>query len=181
VNQPFQLAWDVPGGSGGTISFLPRPSRTNFWRIADKQEQMPLTVPPEAQLQAERLRQWTGMSNRALASLLGTTHPTIGAVLSGQSSEFLRRPDVRRRLADLYAMCSRLAPLVGEDPKELSRILQASEGGEGGRTVGELAVNGDLARGYLIALQAIAPVRTQAFSDSPFPAQSGTATHALHD
>ena len=180
MSQAFQLAWDVPGAASGTISFLPLPPATKVWRIADKQDQMPLTVPPEVRLQAERLRQWTGMSNRALASLLGTTHPTIGALLSGQSSDFLRRPEVRRRLADLYAMCSRLAPLVGEDPRVLSRILEVSEE-EGGRTIGELAVNGDLARGYLLALQNIVPVRTRAFSDSPFPAQPGTATHALHD
>jgi hypothetical protein len=179
MKRPFQPAWDVPGGLAGTISVMPQPPGPRLWRIADKPQQMPVVIPPEARRQAERVRQWTGMSQRALASLLGTTHPTIGALLSGQTSDFLRRPDVRSRLADLYALCSRLAPLVAEDPREMGRILQASEGE--GRNVGELAVNGELVRAYLVALRNIAPVRTRAFSDSPFPARPGTATHALHD
>jgi len=140
---------------------------------------MPDVVPPEAQTQAEYVRISTGMSQRALASLLGTTHPTIGALLSGQSTEFLRKPEVRRRLSDVFALCTRLSPLTSDDAKETGRLLEASD--EEGRTVGYLAANGELSKAYLLALRTISPPSTAKMLNSPYPAQPGTATYALQD
>jgi hypothetical protein len=87
---------------------------------------------------------------------------------------------VRKRLADLYALCSRLVPLTAQDAKRVGALIQLVS--EDGRSIGELAVNGQLAKAYLLALRHASPAAYEGnFPNSPFAAIPGAATSALHD
>jgi len=119
------------------------------------------------------------MSLRSLADVLGTTHPTLAALLSGRATDFARRPEIRRRVADLFAVCERLAPLVGHDRQRLADLLAGT--GDNDRRIIELAAEGQPARAYVLALTRLSPPAEDAFPRGVFPAVPGEATVELHD
>lgn len=180
VTTPYTLAWDVPDHDDATVPSVqyvgrPRSDWPPPWLLPPPSSARPS---PEPQRQIKELREWTGLSNRALAGVLGTSHPTIGALLSGESVDFTRKPEIRRGLANLHALCERLAPLVCFDSPRLLDVLYATD--KGIRIV-DIAARGSTARAYGLALREITPANSDDLPGSVFSAQPGTATVALHD
>ena len=67
------------------------------------------------------LNVWTGLSMRALAEILGTTHPTLSAVASGHTN-LGRSLAVRKSLRNLHVVVARLRPAFS--PDLLMEVLQ---------------------------------------------------------
>lgn len=176
----YGLAWDVPETFDATM-----PDRevtrapTWWWTRWLIEPERPSRSAPEPQRQAKEVLDWTGLSNRGLADALGTSHPTVGRLVTGQSTELLRRPEIRRRLADVHALCERLAPLVAHDSNRLLALLDSSDS-DGTRLL-DLAARGQAARAYLIALGVLAPPVKAQFPASIYPSLAGEATASLHD
>lgn len=171
--------WDLPTHDAPTVPPLRLGGRSNWWGESW------LTLPPTVIAPAvgvasflDDLAAWTGWSNRDLATALGTSHPTVGALRSGEAVAFARRPEIRHRLADLHALCTRLRPMVYGDATRLGRLLTTAVAGQ---TPLELVRAGAAARAYLFALRTLAPEPEEEFPSSVFPARAGRATTALHD
>jgi transcriptional regulator with XRE-family HTH domain len=177
---PYRLDWDVPDRCDPTTpgaSISPTP---NSWWHSWIDQPPPVTrSAPEPQRQTKEVLDWTGLSQRALAEALGTSHPTVGSLLSGQSTDLFRRPAVRRRLADVHTLCERLAPLLEHDSHQLLNLLQSRDN-DGARLV-DLAAQGKVARAYVLALHLLAPPTEKDFPINAFPSVPGTATVALQD
>lgn len=101
---------------------------------------------------AELLRELilaTGWSHRRLASVLRTSHPTIGAIIRGETAAE-RLPGLGRALEKTADVVARLARLVDNDRSHLNRLLQSTL--DNGRTPLDLLADGNYARAYLVAI-----------------------------
>lgn len=177
---PYRLAWDVPESFDATTPESGMASAPKWWWtawIAEPEHAPRLAAEP--QRQAKEVLDWTGLSQRALAAALGTSHPTVGSLVSGHSTDLVRRPEVRRRLADLHALCERLAPPMAHDSYRLLELLHSRD--SDGIRLMDLAAQGQVARAYVLALDLLAPPVDAAFPASVFPSVPGEATAALHD
>ena len=130
-------------------------------------------------MQAIELLDWTGLSRRTLSEIVGTTHPTFGALVEGHSASLTRHPEVIRRIADLHALAGRLAPFELREPGALARALL--DHGDDGQRIADLAVNGSLAAAYRRALQVLAPSERQPLRGPMVTRTVGTATASLTD
>lgn len=179
IATPYAPAWDIPDQDTPTTPPLDRvPPQRPRWEL--QWLETPAVRPgrpARPQLQLIAIRDWTGFSNRRLAAALGTSHPTVAALLAGEGN-LAGRPDVRTRVSDLHSLCARLAPLVAHDPVQLRDLLDVSSGGT---TVLDLAAGGRVADAYVIALRAVSPRDQDPYPASVFPAIPGAATEALDD
>lgn len=103
----------------------------------------------------ERIAARTGWSNRRLAQLVGTTHPTIRAIRLGREPE--RRPDIADALIRTAEVVDRLSRLV-PDRDRLNTILVTS--GPDGATPVALLADGQYGKAYIQALDLIGRRRT---------------------
>ena len=85
--------------------------------------------PDEATMAAD-VQSWTGWSNRTLADVIGTTHPTIRALLDGRVIVIARNPDYRRRLKVAHAFVQRVFIIAGRDTRRTQSILSDSTLGD---------------------------------------------------
>lgn len=141
--------------------------------------ELPQMVDPEAPATARRLRDvvaWTDWSNRYLADLLGTTHPTIAAVLRGQ--EITRLPDLRDRIARMHRVVQRLAALSDWDRSEVLRLLETRHVTE--KSAAELMAARQFGKAYLVALDVRRPLPADGLMGSDFPARR-TGTVPIED
>lgn len=187
----------LPGTAPGTL--LPADSAeatlVEGWRIPQPQLQSPplpaffrspwtipqpdVTKAPALMARLRQLKAWTGWSSRTLAEAIGTTHPTVEAILRGDS-QLTRLPQVARRVATLYELAARLYMVVGEDPNELDRVMRAQPSPDRASPFALLG-SGDPADAYLAALDVITPPRTGGMMRGRYPARPGEATVALDD
>lgn len=98
-----------------------------------------------------RLVNRTGWSNRRIAEIVGTTHPTIQAIKGGREPE--RRPELAEALFRTAEMVEKISRLSGGNQATLRAIL--SNRGEEGRTPLQLLAAGEYAKAYLKALDLI--------------------------
>lgn len=117
---------------------------------------IPPTMDPEVPAMARRLRDisaWTRWSDRRLAELLGTTHPTISAARRGRATTRLRElPD---QIATLHRIVERLSILCERDPAEVMRLLETRR--DGNQSAEDHLADGDFSRAYLAALDVRTP------------------------
>lgn len=115
------------------------------------------TRDPEAEVgtrrQMRELLAMTGWSQRALASVLRTSHVTVGKIAAEGSSS--RSTDVAERLAAVHACVRRLAPLAA-DAAALRASLESPIDGQG-LTAAKLLTAGEYARAYRFALRLLSP------------------------
>lgn len=105
---------------------------------------------------AERLRDvaaWTGWSDRRLAEVLGTTHPTVAAARRGR--EITRVPDLADRIAGVHRVIERVAALCDRDVSEIVRLLEARPSGD--RSAIDHIKAGNWSKAYVAVLDARGP------------------------
>ena len=112
----------------------------------------------------ELTKRLTGWSNRALATALGTTHPTLGAILSGRQTTRERIPELRGRITALADMADRLMSLTG-DPTAVRAALTTRPLNES-HTACQLLILGDPGRAYIAALDVLRPPTNAGFMRS---------------
>lgn len=112
----------------------------------------------------ELIKRLTGWSNRSLSSYLGTTHPTLGAILAGRQPTRARIPELPGRIAALANLADRLMNVVG-DPTAVGVALTTTPFGET-RSAREFLIEGDSGRAYIAALDVIRPPTNDGFMRS---------------
>jgi hypothetical protein len=124
------------------------------------------------------VRAWTGWSNRELAEAIGSTHPTVDAVLQGRAT-LARQPAQVERIFALHALLERLRVVVDGDRAELTRAVRtASDGRPSALAILE---EGELPGAYLAALDVLRPPRTVGMMQGRYPRRPGDAACALND
>jgi transcriptional regulator with XRE-family HTH domain len=182
-NTIYASDWRIPLGapSGGQIRFRESLENSLETVLSLTKIMVPKVSPnpaPSIQIKTRELIRWTGWSQRELAEVLGTTHPTIGALTSGRTTDLVRRSDLKQALMDLHAVCMRLRVLFPGDKAALRECLQFSVGGE---SVAKMAASGRPAAAYIAALEACAGRHAEDLPQPIFPLVAGEATAALHD
>jgi len=105
------------------------------------------------QRQMKEVLAMTGWSQRTAATILRTTHVTVGKLAAEGSSA--RSIDVAERLAAVHACIRRLAPIAA-DSSALRAALESPVDEEGTSAV-KLLIAGEYARAYRFALQLLSP------------------------
>jgi hypothetical protein len=118
---------------------------------------IPLYIPqpvPDLTRVLNRLVDRTGWSNRRIAGIVGTTHPTIQAIKSGRDPE--RRPDLAEALYNAAEVVEKISRLALGNQATLKSVL--SNRGQGDTPLHLLAA-GEYAKAYLRALDLISKPR----------------------
>lgn len=134
-----------------SVDLLPAPESLNFCAWV----KLPSYVPRKRQEltgTVRRLISETGWSNRRLAMIVGTTHPTIGAIAKGREPE--RNPQLRDALIRTADVVARISALTHGDRRRLNATLQTPLGASG-RTPLDLLASGRYAQAYLTAVDVI--------------------------
>lgn len=186
-----------PGTAPGAIELANHPDTTVVagWRLPHTESHLSpppafflpdwsIPEPAHAKVPALKtrmcqLKDWTGWSSRMLAEAVGTTHPTVEAILRGDS-QLSRLPQVAHRVAALYELVIRLNKLVGEDSGELDRAMTQRPSPDRPSAL-MLVGSGRPADAYLAALDVITPPRASGMMRGRYPARPGEATVALDD
>lgn len=135
---------------------------------------------PTVQRQVRDILRWSGWSVRALAEVIGTTHPTISAIASGRSTSFSRIPDLPSKLGELHGLFDRLNLIAQDDVVELNRLL-ATRPAEGKLSALELLASWNLTDAWISVLDVSSPRRQGGMMRGRFPSRAGQATTALHE
>ncbi|MBM2615039.1 hypothetical protein JIG36_05630 [Actinoplanes sp. LDG1-06] len=98
------------------------------------------------------LIQKTGWSQRRLAQIVGTTHPTIGSITRGREPE--RVPGLPEALTKTADVVSRMSDLVGGDQRRLNLVLTAV--GNTGETPLRLLSAGKYGQALLLVMDSVA-------------------------
>lgn len=107
--------------------------------------QAPAPVTPA--IHVSELRIWTKWSDRKLAKVLGTTHPTVARLARNETSP--RSSEAIWRLRSCHDLLLRLHLLVGDD-QAFQQLLMA---GPPGRTVGDLLEHAEFGAAYRAGLE----------------------------
>ena len=95
-----------------------------------------------------RLIYSTGWSNRRIAEIVGTTHPTIQAIKDGRQPE--RRPELAEALFKTAEVVEKISRLAQGNQSALNAILTSRRNEQA--TPLQLLASGNYARAYLQAL-----------------------------
>ena len=162
-------------------SSAPEPAgRGSLFEIFVRLPQTRPPASPRTQLLTARLRTLTGWSVRATAQALGTTHPTISALLAGRQAWTPRIPELPGRLAALVELAERINRLVGGEAASVDTALKGVPPGQTLSALDHLR-EGDLGRAYTTALDVLQPPRRTGMMRGVWPTTPGEATVALDD
>jgi hypothetical protein len=125
------------------------------WPIFPKYEPQPV---PDLIRIVRRLVEQTGWSNRNLAEVVGTTHPTIKAIKSGREPE--RRRDLAEALFNTAEVVEKISRLARGNQATLKTILNTR--GSDGETPLQLLAAGGYSKAYLRALDMLTESRPTA-------------------
>ena len=114
------------------------------WIWIDEAEQ-PI---PESQRIAREIQRFTNWSDRNLALALGTSHPTVGKILSGRSVNL----PLQERLVDLHALIERVHILAGRDVSATARALGTNSSNN---SAFRLVTQNNVSAAYLAAVDAL--------------------------
>jgi hypothetical protein len=136
----------------------------------------------DAQRQASELQSWTDWSDRTLAQVLGTTHPTVRALLQGRGATTSRTATVRARLREVHELVARIHALTGSSAAVTARALSELPPGSDRRPLDYLRA-GDVRHAYLAALDIVrpAPRDTNGLLSADWPVRAGEASVELID
>lgn len=135
---------------------------------------------PRIQRHIIELQRLTGWSERSLASIVGTSHPTIRAALAGGQGALTRSADVKERIDSLHAIAVRLAPLADRRQDAIVEALTSHPSGSAASAI-DLVRSGKTAAAYLVAMEVLRPRRTSGMMRGSSPARPGQASVALTD
>lgn len=165
------------GSSDATVTFTPSTDRFRV-SLFDPWVRVPERAPtpaPRTQVLARSLRRQTGWSQRKLASVLRSTHPTVRALEEGRSSA--QQDELYDRLIGVHEAVERVFELAGRDSRETNRLLTAAT--PEAATALDLLTAGDFPAAYLAALDTARPRRRSRMMQSIWKSSPGTATHSL--
>lgn len=134
---------------------------------------------PQAQWLVRDVKVATHWSARFIANLLGTTHPTVAALLDGRAAGGRHLPELHARLRELHEVVTRVHTIAGDDPEETVRLLTAAPAGAVPAV--DLLRRRDPAAAYLAAVDVARPPRSGRLMTGLFPVRGGEATAALED
>jgi hypothetical protein len=170
------------GDFGPTVRPVVEPRTLNLFEGTFGFARLPAPQRRRSPVLAERTRQIkavTGWSMRALATMLGTTHPTVSAVLDG-SPTGMRAPELPGRIMAMADLVERLNAVTSGDRSTLLTALTSPSGSEG-RSAVEYARQGDSGRAYIAALDVLRPPRQTGMMQGRWPVQVGRATSPLDE
>jgi hypothetical protein len=135
----------------------------------------------DAQQQARELQGWTDWSDRTLAQVLGTTHPTVRALLEGRGATTSRTTTVRARLREVHEMVARVHALSGGSAVVTARTFAELPPGSNQRPLDYLKA-GEVAHAYLAALDILrpAPRDVDGLLAADWPVRAGEASAELY-
>lgn len=159
--------------------FSARPSQSQVKDIFegyDVEEQDEATRPQTGDLVREilDLTQW---SHRRLAQIIEVTHPTITAILRGDSG-VLRSPSKQSFLADLHQLVLRVAPLAARKGYDLGEVLERPAGSSAPSAL-DLLKRRDFGRAYVTVMDIITPQRATRLMTGSYPAVAGRSSLGL--
>lgn len=132
---------------------------------------------PRIREQTKQIRARTGWSQRRLATILNTTHPTVKALQQGRP--VTRVKDIAVHLSDIDRIVERVFILAKRRPQETNRILSTTTRNDR-LSAADLLQNGDPAGAYLAALQVLRPQTARSGMVSGlWPSRPGGATMSL--
>lgn len=134
---------------------------------------------PEAMQQLHELIRIAQWSNRVLADIIGSSHPTIAQALAGNASALSRSAVQRQRLNDAYAVVSRIHLLAGRDADRTASALDTP--GTDDLTAIDHLSNAQMTKAYLAAARALRPSRRADMMIGSHPIDPRTATVAVLD
>jgi transcriptional regulator with XRE-family HTH domain len=141
-------------------------------------------LPPDRPQSQNTLRQMvvairaqTGWSQRHLASVLNTTHPTVSSIEQGRL--VTRVKNLATRVAETARVVERIHMLAARNPEITRQFLEIRPVGQES-SADEHLRRGDSARAYLTALEAVNPSRaSDGLTVGEWPSTPGRATVAL--
>jgi hypothetical protein len=138
----------IPGGP---------PPVPRFWYASSPYvlPEVPAPIWVDLGVMAQQVSLWTGLSNRQLATALGTTHPTVHRLLTTTSeASWVRNVEYRRRLREVDTIVRRVLELVGRDLERVHVLLRQPVQGV---TALDHLMAGRPERAYLAVLGALRP------------------------
>lgn len=133
---------------------------------------------PELTRIVKDLIERTGWSNRSLAEIIGTTHPTIQAIRRGREPE--RRPELAEALFNTAEVVEKISRLVRGNQVTLKTVL--STRGPDAETPLQLLAAGEYAKAYLRALDMLNKSRsTVRLLDAPHERQPSRDVGLIFD
>jgi hypothetical protein len=111
---------------------------------------------PDDARKLSELKSWTGWSNRTVADIIGTTHPTIRALGDGRVVISPRNREYRSRLHSVHSVVSRVFMLAGRDRHRTRTLLSDDTTGESPM---QLLRNGEVGAAYAMVLEFVNPPR----------------------
>jgi hypothetical protein len=133
---------------------------------------------PRLQEQTEQIRARTGWSQRRLALVLCTTHPTVKALEQGRT--VVRVHDLSARLTEVHQLVQRVFLLAGNSAVETNRLLVTSPEPEQ-QSAADLLKDRQPDVAYLAALAVLRPPRGAPMMTGIWPSRAGTATTSLEE
>lgn len=134
---------------------------------------------PQAQWLVHDVKAATRWSARFIATLLGTTHPTIAALLDGRAAGGRHLPELHARLREIHDVVTRVHAIAGHDPEETVRLLTTAP--VGAVPAVDLLRSRNPASAYLAVVDVARPPRSGGLMTGLFPVRGGEATAALED
>lgn len=134
---------------------------------------------PQAQWLVRDVKAATRWSARFIATILGTTHPTVAALIDGRAAGGRHLPELHAQLRELHDVVMRVHAIAGDDQEETVRLLTTAR--PGAEQAVDLLRSRDPAGAYLAAVDAARPPRSGGPMTGLFPARAGEATAALED
>lgn len=125
------------------------------------------------------LIRWTGWSNRQLATVIGSSHPTIANALQGDTTALSRSANQRQRLDEAYDVVLRVYLLTNRNPRRTAEVLDTPTTGD--VTATEHLEIGEPVKAYLTALRVLRPPRQRGMMRGQHPIDPRTATAAVLD
>lgn len=173
----------IPGtlAPSTTASAIPPQNFHSAPSIFDTWVRLPAPKPyvtPKLREQTEQIREQTGWSQRKLARILCTTHPTVKALEQGRA--VLRVHDLPARLAEVHGLVQRVFLLSSNSVGETNRLLVTSPA-PGQQSAEDLLKNREPAAAYLAALAVLRPPREASMMTGIWPGRAGGATKSLED
>jgi transcriptional regulator with XRE-family HTH domain len=145
------------------------------WVVLPESAAQPVPLVPRL---VRDIRLWTGWSQRGLAKVLASTHPTIRALEEGRSAA--RTNDLYDRLLEAHEVIERVFLVAGRDVAETDRMLSSSPSEERS-PASELLEARQPAQAYLAALDVRRPRRQTPMMVGQWPIRAGEATTALSE
>lgn len=173
IRTPIEHDWEVHSAPKSVLSW--DDLWDDLWIEAPDPE---ASVVPGLSHRVREVELWTGWSDRQLAEVVGTTHPTIAAIRRGRGN--VRTARLLNRLTSIHETVERLHHVCNGDASEV-RLLLGRELAPGHRSAQWLLSQGRYADAYLAALDARTPRRVGGMMQSRVPRRPSGEVVALED